>query len=726
MVPNRQMSAKLTLFAVALLPLCAFAQKAKTEAKQQHQLKEIIVTAERRQENIQKTPVAVTAFSSSEILARGIASTSDIGMNTPGLTTVPSTGTISEGDYTLRGIGQDSLSITFDPGVGLYVDDVYIARTSFSARQLFDLESIEVLRGPQGTLYGRNSAGGAIKLYTEQPDQTPSLDVEEAYGSFDSYQIQAMGNMPLSPIAAVRLTASRSAEEGGYLYDTTLQRRVSTNASDYFHGVLLLTPTDRLSVSLSADSTHLVSDGEYFSNLNDQPFVNSSGLYEAKTGYDKSALNYTQSPLGLVDDATDSGLAAHVSYKLSSDVTLRSITAYRENRVGLDLDLNNTGLALIVGTAGHQFTEELQIVGSAFDHRLNYVSGLFYFHESAWQDWIVGEPLQQQNFQATHTVLATNSASAYSQGTYSLSDSLRLTAGLRYTHDQKTIGINSPLGPTPYSTATLIAEGIPTTLTDNNVSPKVGVEQDLGKNVMAYVSYTKGYQDGGYNGTAGNPKDALPFAPEVVDAYEGGIKSEWFDQRFRANASVFDNQISQAQFAYFAPGTGNLVQGNVASVTIRGIELESNALLRPNWQAFGYLDYTYNNIDSATPDAIKAGLLPGNKIKDTPAWKYQIGTSYSHSLGRVPGVVTFRGTWTWTGSSFNSPTDDPVQKISSHGDLDVRLRYDSEDSRWFVQLEGDNVTNDRFYYARLNVLPTVPAQPNLPRQYFVRAGYRFR
>ena len=706
--------------------LTARADTSGTQSDSSAGLAEVVVTAQRREESVQHTPVAVTAFTAAEIEARGIRSTNDIGANVPGVETVRSTGTISEGDYTIRGIGQDSLSITFDPGVGFYIDDVYIARTSFSARDIFDLDRVEVLRGPQGTLYGRNSSGGAIKLYTKQPDQDLSLDVEGSYGNYDVYTVQAAGNLPLTPVAALRVTASRSAEDEGYLIDPALGQRVGTHESDYFHGVLRLDPTDQLDIRFSSDLNRLTSDGLNFSDPNDQPFVNSSGLYQSGTAYSNNVLNYSQTPLHLYDDATEYGVSADIRYKLDGGAELRSITAYRHNDVQLELDLNNTGLALQVNTDGHQFTEELQLEGAALAGRLKYLGGFFYFNENAEQDWIVGLPLADQYFQSTHSTLLTNSESVYTQETYSILDSLRLTAGIRFTHEEKTLGVNSPLGATPYSTATLIAVGLPDSISANKVTPKIAVEKDVGDNVLTYASYAKGYKGGGFNATSGDPRDATPFAAEQVNAYEVGEKSQWFDNRWRVNTALFVSKLSDAQLNYLSlAGTGNLIEGNVASATIEGVELESSARLTTAWSLFGYVDYTANKIDSVTASALAANIRPGNQLKDTPKWKYQTGSAYTDSLGSLPGNFTLRGTWTWTGKSTNSPTDDPIQAVPAHGELDLRARYDSAGLRWYVQLEGDNVTDVRYPYARLNVLPSVPAQGNMPALYRIRVGYKF-
>ena len=143
------------------------------------------------------------------------------------------------------------------------------------------------------------------------------------------------------------------------------------------------------------------------------------------------------------------------------------------------------------------------------------------------------------------------------------------------------------------------------------------------------------------------------------------------------------------------------------------------------WTVFGYADYTYNVINSVSPLALEAAILPGNQLKDTPKWKYQIGSSYSTPLNVFPGTVTFRGTWTWTSKSFNLPTDDPVEVVPSHGEFDIRIRYEAEKGNWYVQLEGDNITNDRYAISRLTVLPAVPAQANLPAQFGVRFGTNF-
>jgi iron complex outermembrane receptor protein len=531
-------------------------------------------------------------------------------------------------------------------------------------------------------------------------------------------------NVPVAPDLSLRVSGSRSGEERGYFYNSTLGHRVGTSDNDYLHGVLRYDPGSKLQITLSADYNRLDSDGAYLVDPNDEPYETAAGLYAARLPFNKDTLNTTQTPLKLYDNSIEYGVSLNAKYDLTDEIYVRSITAYRHNSVTPELDINNEGVALDVDTSGSQVTEELQIGGKAFDDKLDFIGGVYYFHEDSHQNWIVAIPLADFYIQNTYAAILTDSEAAYAQATYSVMPWLRLTAGARYSHDEKTLGVNSTLG-AAYNTATLIANGIPTSISANKLTPKFGIEADLADDVLGYFTYTKGFKGGGFNATSGNFRDDVPFAPESVEAYELGLKTQWFGNRLRVNTALFENNLSNAQFDFLVPGTGDIDQGNVASATIKGVELESSAVLSSGWTAFGYVDYTYNVIDSVSPLALEAAIRPGNQLKDTPKWKYQIGTAYSTPLNFIPGAVTFRGTWTWTGKSFNLPTDDPTEVVPSHGKFDIRIRYESENGDWYAQLEGDNITNDRYQIARLTVLPTVPAQANLPAQFGVRFGTSF-
>ena len=295
-------------------------------------LEEIVVTAERHEENIQKTPISVTSFSAFEIQQRGIQSTVDIGENVPGVVTVTSAGTVGAGTLFIRGVGQDSVSIGLDPAVGLYIDDVYIARPSFTSRAIFDLDRVEVLRGPQGTLYGRNSSGGAIKLYTKQPTDEFGGQFEAFYGNYDRYEVLASLNVPVAPDLSFRVTGSRLGEERGYFYDSTLGHRVGTSDNDYLHGVLRYDP-GKLQVTLSADYNRLDSDGAHLTNPFDEAYLNAAGVYASRLPFNTDTLNTTQTPLNLFDNSIEYGVSLNVKYDLTDEIYVRSITAYRHNSV---------------------------------------------------------------------------------------------------------------------------------------------------------------------------------------------------------------------------------------------------------------------------------------------------------------------------------------------------------------------------------------------------------
>jgi iron complex outermembrane recepter protein len=701
----------------------ALAQQATPQSTEAGGLSEIIVTAQRREQNLQDAPLAVTAIGGDELAARGITSTVELGSSVPGLVLKPTTGTYSSAAFFIRGIGQKSVFNTFDPGVGLYVDDVYMGRTAFGIRTIFDIDRVEVLRGPQGTLYGRNSSGGAIKIVTRQPDPSDTeFRAEVGVGNYERYIGQAGLNIPLGEDLAFRTSGSVEVQDKGFVRLTTLGGTGNKADTYAWRGALRYNP-GALDWTIAADWQKLDADGRYGSSLTDGVAPNAAGILTAARRYDRAELRASNSPIRAFNRGEEWGLSSNLSYEAGA-VTLRSITAYRDFDVDLLLDANNGGLGFGVSQSGDQFSQELQASGGAGDDRFKWVAGLYYFQESTDQTVdldIIPISLALLNVRSQ---VKTDAYAAYAQGTFSVTPEVRFTLGGRYSSEKKKVDVRAlGFGNAPaYTTANLIAAGRPVERDDDKFTPKVGLEYDASDDVLLYASYSKGFKGGGFQATAGSVADFVPFNPENVDAYEIGIKSELLDRRLRLNVAAYWNDYKDIQLDTLLP-SGSIVQLNVAGARVRGIEVEADAALTDSFRLFGFISYIDDEIRQVTPGAAALGVRVGGKLNDVPKWQWQLGANFDAPF--LPGLSA-QVSWAHLGEHFNTVTPpSPVQLIEASDSIDARLRYEPADQPFYFQIECENCFNHRQYIARLSFAPGYPAIANTPALVMLRAGVKF-
>lgn len=700
----------------------AFAQTPTSPAANAGGIDEIVVTAERRAANVQDVPLAVTAVTGQELEARGVANVGDLARIAPSLVLKPTTGTYTSGAFFIRGIGQKSVFNTFDPGVGLYIDDVYVGRSSFGVRNIYDLDRIEVLRGPQGTLYGRNSTGGAIKIVTAKPGPDAGGRVEASYGNFERFGVNAVGNVPLGEGVSFRGSASYATQGDGFTKLTALGGTGNKADESGLRGALRFTPNNQIEWTFSADWQKIEADGRYGATLTDNVVAGPGGLLRATAGFSDEQLDRSNSPLRAFNNADEWGVSSNFKYELSG-ATLTAITSYRDFNVDLLLDANNGGFGFGVKQDGNQFTQELQLSGES--EAFKWVAGLYYFQEESTQVVNLGLPLLALQIQRSLSDVDTTAYAAFAQATYSFTPTFRGTIGGRYSREEKdvsatTFGFGGALSFTP---TTLRAAGRVTSISDDSFTPKIGVEFDLAPNVLSYVSYSEGFKAGGFQSTAATAADFVPFSPEKVATYEAGLKSELFDRRLRLNLAMFSNDYSDIQLDTLLP-SGSIVQLNVAEAEVRGLEVEFEAAITDEFKLYGFASLIDDEITKVAPTAAALGVRVGSRLNDIAQQQFSLGGEYTWTLANL-GELQARATWTHTGDVFNTVTPPhPIQLIDPNDLIDARLRLNA-DGGWFAQLECNNCLDERYYTSRLSFAPGYPAIANTPRTYGVRLGAKF-
>lgn len=619
------------------------------------ELEGIIVTAQRREESVQDVPIAISAFTSRELALRGITSALDVAQYVPNLVGLNNTGLGSANAYYLRGLGNTETVATFDPPVGTYVNDIYLSRQNANNLSLFDVERLEVLRGPQGTLFGRNTTGGAINLILAEPGDEFGGYAEAGYGSYNNFEGRASIDVPLAEGFAVKASGFYRNDRG-YVKNTTTGERL--NDSDGYGARLGVRMELSPNARYIASYMHIDARGENLLNFDCDPAdpSNCDGRF-ATTGLREDEGQFA----GLITgpkqffgnfNRTDTDIVTSNLQFGSTDLRLNIITGYvsTTDRYGLDfadgralpslavpvppvLGFTRGGFTIVNDASHDQFTQEFKLTGRLFDGFVDYVGGLYYYHEDNRTNFADLFSLNLPTAPAPRgfpLLLAdrvldnkTEAYAGYVQADFNVTDQIKLTAGVRYTDEEKTFSIsdNRPVvgrnaagqtlcrGPNQFGPGVCLANEnlvaangrpIPQRLTTDLFTPRFVAVWEPMDDLLVYVSATRGFKSGGWNARGTTPGALLPFDPEKVWSYEGGLKSQLFDNRLRVNAVAYRMDVSDLQTpsALADPVTGALtfLTRNFADYRNQGLELEISAVPVRGLSLFfagGYQDDEY-------------------------------------------------------------------------------------------------------------------------------------
>jgi iron complex outermembrane receptor protein len=595
----------LCLLIPALAPAIALAEQASASpAGTGRALEEIVVTAQRREEPLQQVPVAVTALNSKDLEARQLRRLQGIQYAAPNLGIWPVQANPMTATISMRGQVEPDLVPTYDSAVGLYLDGVYIARATGANLDLVDLQRVEVLRGPQGTLFGRNSIGGAISLVTNKPAPDLESTLSASVGNFDSFDATAILNVPFHASDNAVRVALEHREHDGFGFAVPIDRELSDDDTDFVRIQLRLSPADNWLVDLAYDLTSVRDSTQLVTFL---------GAYDdalevpAAAGHpDDDLSRYLDTGDGRVMsnraggfDARVWGVAATLTGRADA-VTLQSITSWRFLDLAID-DNDNDGTPYDLAATLHrdqqerQFSQELQLIGDGLEDRLHWTGGAIFFGETATLHGANIETAPPYDFAnqlrgTTHN----ESLAAYAQVRYALTDGLHLSAGVRYNEDwRELVSANSRLR---------LADGVEQCLlVPEIVDPgqacratlpgqsygywpyTLGLDYSPSGDLMVYGKISHGARAGGFNMRGSTSLDLLTFDPEHVIAYEIGAKSETFDHRLRIDLALFHTDYDDIQLGQFVEdpvnGDSTVIKQNAGEAYIEGGELEVAALL---------------------------------------------------------------------------------------------------------------------------------------------------
>lgn len=754
-----------TVMALALLaPSAAAAQGAF--------LDEIIVTAQKRAENVQDVPIAITAISSQTLEDSNIRDISELPAIAPNLvfdTTAAVSGSSASAAVFIRGVGQTDYSLSTEPGVGIYVDGVYMARSIGGVLDVLDLERVEVLRGPQGTLFGRNTIGGAISLITKQP----SFDgyegrIEVTAGNRERLDIRGHLNLPISDRVAARVSVS-SKNQDGFVKGLLDDRELGDVNRDSLRVQILAELSDRLTLRFSADGTRIreqnapqelvgatVDDGStlgnpslsFLYNVFDAPVTDIPGFgfvpYDDRWVTPELDTTYETGPNR--SDLDVWGADMTLEWDVSETITLKSITAYRETTGVFNSPEDGSPLviahALTQDYEQTQFTQELQATGTSFEGALNWVLGGYYLNEDGFEDQIVslvpsfGSLISDQEH-------STRSFAAYAQGTYAVTDTVNVTGGVRYTRDKKTnlpvdasitLGIAGAFafGLAPGDVLDFVPPGEEVEATFEEVSPRFAIDWSPVDDLLLYASYSRGFKSGGFNIRYLVPRgEVLGYDPETLTTYEGGVKWTGFDQRLRANLAGYFSKWKDLQVVVFEDFGAPLVQ-NAGEAEIAGAEVEMVAAPIEGLTlsgSVGYTDAKYTDINNPTTSIPTVLLVTTEReLPNAPEWTANLMGSYDFPVDATGGLVTFQADWSYVSAHFNDAINSEFLDVDEAVNrVNLSLRYRPASERWSITAFVQNVTDERYITAGQSNFPIGfhNASYNRPRDWGVKLTATF-
>lgn len=681
-----------------LIATPAFAQ----DAEETNVVDVIVVTAEKREQDLQEVPIAITAMSGDTLAATGISNVEDLQFFVPGVSVTNDSMAI----INIRGIGTSAFGVATDPSTTVHYDGVYISRPTTSYQDMFDVERIEVLRGPQGVLFGRNSAGGTLNIISKMPTDELTGTLGVTVGNFGKRTFSGTVSGAVSDSARARLTLVKNDRNGIYR-DANVDRSYQNEDNLAGRATLAIDATDRLEIVIRADASRDRETGYPAIRGSYPPGLVAAGA-TVPTESDEIALDTVPRY-----DIDAWGTSSTIRYD-ADDVEIKSITAFRSSDVGQVLDVDATDIFLRnieFVEKSKTFTQEIQILNTD-PGPLRWILGGFFLNERGQDQIQILEPGRELAIPESNT---TNAYALFGQASYEIADRLRLTAGLRYSYEKKDFSYNINLD------GDEVDRGSPSA-SWSAWTPKFGVDFDVSDDVLAYASATRGFKSGGFQ-----LGDAQPFLPEYLWSYEAGIKSTLLDRQLRANFSAFYYDYTNLQVVQYLNGVASTT--NAGRATIKGVEAEF--LAKPTdgltlTSTLAYLDARY---DVYFDNQVS---LEGNRLPNAPKWNATFGAEYEASLGSR-GTVTLRGDIAQRGVAYFKPNNDPRYASSPTTLINSRISWMPTDGSWEVALYGRNLTNERYAtYKAAGTDALGVSNPDLPltvfgepRQYGLQVRYFF-
>ncbi len=717
------------------------------------QIDEIVTTATKRTESVQDVPLSVTAFSQEDLDIKGTTSLVGIQESTPNLNFSVQSAGQNVARVTLRGIGTETLVGGGDPGVALHIDGVYVGRNSAAVGDVFDVERVEVLRGPQGTLYGRNATGGSVNVISKRPTQETEGFADFTYGNYNNLRVRGVANTPLSENLSARVAIFAESHDG-YIENLYAPGRDSFDKSVHGGRLQLLWETDSGNEFLvrgfyskaggaGPGSTYL---GDDINTANGYPGGHIIGIsggggpppgapivadaYGLASAADGSALlprptdiHQTRKDAPEFVDTLIKGIDFEANINVSDGILLKSVSSYQtnNNEILVDSDVSEAPIQTRNRqNEASQFSQEFNLI-SQTDDPLQWILGAYYYHEELDERFEATTPAGLVPdttalppgavpggggvFQRRLTAHEVDSVALFAQLSYDITDRLSVTGGLRHTWDSKDqsratggqVDLTNnfqfmgggALGPLGPDSGTTKF---------SEFSYRVSADYDLTDNNLLFASYARGYKSGGFDFNGGQIDGAgeqVPYNPEFVDAIEFGSKNKFWDNRALLNITAFHYDYKDLQ-VFRLTGDGPLTD-NAAQSTIKGAEVEAKLEPTDNFSldgSIGYLDAKYDDYVVERPVLVN---FAGNRLNYAPKWTTHLGASYTANLENAD--LIFRADWSYRSDTFFDRANTALDTQEAHSLFNGRIRYDADN--YYVDVWGRNLADKDYVTGQL-------------------------
>lgn len=714
---------------------------AQPQAKEGASQNVIFVTARRREENLQDVPISITALSGEDLDEQGIDDLKQLSNFAPGVEI--NSGRPDGGGTTaqifIRGVGQNDFLIPNEPGVGLYIDDVYVTSSSGAVNSLGDVQSVEILRGPQGTLYGKNTIGGAIRISTVQPEFDEfSGQFKLAVGSYNRINVGGRVNIPLSESAALRVSASsKNADD---LQDRPLDPSGNGQGNenqDAVRAALRVNASDSFEFTVSGDYTRIRQNGPYGGNIafvaggsalvdilnaEHHPIISDQLGLPPGTTFDAQ---WATAPgdVGATGPNADNydvwGIAAVAKLDITPDISIKSITAYRDVKGFAGRDGDSSPFDVLSTTSfddNNQFSQEFQLTGSSLEDRLQWTFGLYYMHQEMenrviaklW-DGLVTTSLPIDFNARSLSTLDGDSYAIFGQGTLDVTPELHITVGGRYSMEKRDFDTRWFFLEQPREFTCpgvdVTGELIDCESTDNVFTPTATIAYDVGSDVMLYASYSEGFKVGGWTPRLFSQQSLKRFEPEKLKSYEIGAKASLLDGRGTFNIAVFQSDYSNLQLTSVqadSTGAPQPVVENAGSARIRGAEVDMAFRLDSGTSFTGgltYLDGEYRQLDPGVSFPITA------RLPETPKLSLNGSIEQSFDMNNG-GNLKARVDASYRSKTYKDPGNAEVIAQKPFTLVNARLAYTSPNERVELAIFGTNLLDEIYITSGLDIVST--------------------
>ena len=723
---------------VAAVVICLSSFSFQSYAQDAGGLEEIVVTAQKRSESMQDVPISIQVFSADEIERLNIRNTIDLVRNVPNMIGINNVGLPQAASYFLRGVGQDESISSLDPAVGTFVDGVYISRQIANNAKLYDVDSVEVLRGPQGTLYGRNTSGGAIRIITQKPHDHNEGFIDLAYGEYDTREVTGKVNLAISDNLFLKVTAFYLDQSDGFLQNVTLNRDQWTQEATGARLQVLYSPSDQFEALFTYehsddDTGGIVGANALSACCSNDVYQVESGLVNTWAGTNLDAYSL-RATWDLDNMQVDLIMARrNLNHNFMNDYSDQVIPAY-----------------IIPNDSDHmQESAELNFSGEGREGAVRWAAGASYYDDD--NDVTFGDGLclfgcaVEATFWRDMTNV-TKTRAVYADVAFDINDQWTMTVGGRHTDDSRVMTVQQYLDVSPikirdrnqgnfldrsgyiqipgvtFGTADVVALGTPDRFDISEFTSRVIIEYNPTDSIMVYASVADSFKGGGWAARVTSAADFKGLTPEFVDSREFGMKSQWLNDTLRFNITYFDSDYKDLQVTALDQVTGAFVYSNKADASVDGIEAEFVYAPRDNLTVFANLGTLNGNYTDVRPGA--EGLMT-KELKRTPDLSYRLGVLYDQDMAN--GEMNLSVVLNHEDEYYTNQNNTAYGLRPSADTWDLNVTYRPSDANWRLTAGCTNCADEDRWNSTLDFgsLGFATQFQDLPRMWRVSFRYDY-